>query len=426
MRKNILVCAYAISPIRGSEFSVAWNYINEMSIDNNLLVLYGSAGNHMGDFDELDSWLLANSIPNVSFIPVIPNQIALKLNYLNCKGILPYMFYFAYNIWHRQVYKTAKKIIEKEQIDLVHFLNPIGYREPGYLWKLNLPFIWGPIGGVPNRPQHLFKDLTIRNKTFFTIRNWVNTIQFKYNRRLKKALNSTDLLLTATTENQKLIEKEYQRKSIYFPENAIIESDFKRRIISMENGEVCEIVWIGTIDSRKSLNFLIEALSKVNSKNWHLHIVGQGSLKKSMQLLAEKIQISEKITWHGQIKRKDVFEILNSSHLHVITSLGEGNPTTIWETMDRGIPTISLNHCGMKDIICDKCGVKIKIDSVEQIKMDLAFVISDLIQNTSKINELSQGVFECSKKYTWNVRRELFNGYYELAKVEWFKKQIYK
>ena len=54
---------------------------------------------------------------------------------------------------------------------------------------------------------------------------------------------------------------------------------------------------------------------------------------------------------------------LNSTHLHIITSLGEGNPTTIWEAMDRGIPTVSLNHCGMKDVICDKCGVKINIET---------------------------------------------------------------
>jgi glycosyltransferase involved in cell wall biosynthesis len=426
MRKNILVCAYAISPLRGSEFSVAWNYINEMSKDNNLIVLYGSAGNHMGDFVELDNWMLVNSIPNVKFYPVFPNQIAVKLNYLNRKGVLPYIFYLAYNIWHRQVYKTAKKIIENDQIDLIHFLNPIGYREPGFLWKFNIPYIWGPIGGVPNRPKHLFNDLTFKNKIFFTVRNWTNTFQFKYNRRLKKALNSADLLLTATTENQILIEEEYNKKSIYLPENAIIESEFNRRVIEIVSGEVCEIAWIGSIDSRKSLNFLIEALREVKSQNWHLNIIGEGSLKTSMQLLAKKSQINDKITWHGQIKRKEVYEILNSTHLHVITSLGEGNPTTIWEAMNRGIPTISLNHCGMKDVICEKCGVKIKIETVQQIKNDLAFVISDFIHNPTKINDLSKGVLECSMKFTWNKRRELFNEYYNLAIENWNHNQVNK
>jgi len=24
----------------------------------------------------------------------------------------------------------------------------VGFREPGYLWQLNIPFVWGPIGGM--------------------------------------------------------------------------------------------------------------------------------------------------------------------------------------------------------------------------------------------------------------------------------------
>ena len=423
MGKNILVLAYAISPIRGSEYSVAWNYINEMSKDNDLVVLYGAAGNHMGDFDELDSWLLTNSILNVKFIPVYPDGFTLTLNYLNLKGIFPYMFYLSFNFWHREAYSRAKELIESENFDLIHFLNPIGYREPGYLWKLGLPYIWGPIGGVPNRPKQLFKDLTVKNKILFTFRNWANSIQFKYNKRLKKALKSTDLLLTATTENQVLIQKEYKKESLYLPENAIIESKAIPRIINIKEGDICNIVWIGSVDSRKSLNFLIEALGTVQIDNWHLNVIGEGSLKQAMQDLAEKMLINDKITWHGHIPRSQVFEILSFTHLHIITSLGEGNPTTIWEAMDRGIPTISLNHCGMKDVICERCGVKINVESVEQVKTDLAFAISDLIRNPTKINDLSAGVLECAKSHTWNKRRQLFNGYYELAIENWKQKR---
>lgn len=320
----------------------------------------------------------------------------------------------------------AKKLIQNEHFDLIHFLNPIGYREPGYLWKYELPYIWGPIGGIPNRPEQLFKDLTLKNKILFTVRNWVNSIQFKYNRRLKKALSSTDLLLAATTENQVLIQKEYKKESLYLPENAIVKSKAIPRIINMKEGDICNIAWIGSIDSRKSLNFLIEALSKVQNRNWHLHIIGEGPLKQAMQHLAEKMSINTKITWHGHIYRSEVFEILSSTHLHIITSLGEGNPTTIWEAMDRGIPTISFNHCGMKDVICEKCGVKINIESVQQVKTDLAFAITELIQNPAKINNLSAGVLECAKSYTWSKRRQLFNGYYDLAIENWKQKREQK
>ena len=38
--KNVLVLAYAISPTRGSEYAVAWNYVMHMLFLYMLLLLY--------------------------------------------------------------------------------------------------------------------------------------------------------------------------------------------------------------------------------------------------------------------------------------------------------------------------------------------------------------------------------------------------
>jgi glycosyltransferase involved in cell wall biosynthesis len=425
MGKKILVVAYAVSPTRGSEYSVAWNYLTEMSKDNEIVVLYGVSGDHMGDIDEMEAWLSTNLISNVRFVPVLPNKITTRLNILNQKGIFPYAFYLAFNFWQRQIYLEVEKIIKHEKFDLIHNLNPIGYREPGYLWKLDLPYIWGPIGGIPNRPSQLFKDLNLKSRIFFTIRNWVNTIQFKFNSRLKQALKKTDLLLTATSENKDIVLKEYNVESIHISENGIVESDFNRALncVDLKEGETLNIVWIGTIDERKSINFLIEALIKIKNQNWHLHILGQGPMKEKMQQRAIEMQINDKLTWHGHVERSKVLSLLQSIHLHIITSLGEATTTVLFEAMTNGIPTITLNHCGMKDVVCDKCGVKIGINSVEQIKNDLASTILNFIENPKKVNDLSKGVAECMELHTWKSRRLLFNSYYDIAIENWKRKK---
>ena len=252
----------------------------------------------------------------------------------------------------------------------------------------------------------------------------MNTIQFKFNRRLKKALTETDLLLTATSENKDIVKKAYNIESITIPENGIVLSDLNTTLTykTLKEGETLNIVWIGRIDENKSINFLIEALVKIKNQNWHLHILGEGSIKEKMQLRAREKQINDKLTWHGHIERSKVQNLLQSIHLHIITSLGEATTTVLFEAMTNGIPTITLNHCGMKDVVCDKCGVKIGINSVEQIKEDLAFTISNFIENPNKINDLSKGVSECMKSHTWSKRRQLFNGYYELAIENWKKK----
>lgn len=421
MGKKIIVLAYALSPTRGSEYSIAWNYIVEMAKDNSLVVLYGVSGDNLGDVKEIETWLISNSVPNVRFVSVLPSKLTSTLNYFNQKGIFPYTFYFAFRSWHRQVFDVAKNLTEHENFDLVHYVVPSGFREPGYLWKLGLPYIWGPFAGIANRPRQLLKSLSFKTRIFFTIRNWANFIQFNYNHRLEKALNATDLLLTGTSETKELIEKKYNISSICIPEHAIVTDgigDFKYK-----EGDVFNILWIATVDARKSLNFLIEALGKIKTDNWQLHVLGDGPRKPAMQRLAEKMGISDKISWYGKIPRSGVFELLKSAQLHVITSLGEGTTTVLFEAMANGVPTITLNHCGMKDVVCEKCGVKIDLLSVDQVIDDISKAISGFIRNPEQINRLSAGVRECAKSYTWENRRKLFNCYYDLA-IENRRKKI--
>ncbi|MBK7499320.1 MAG: hypothetical protein IPI19_09480 [Ignavibacteriales bacterium] len=272
--KKIIVLAYQISPIRGSEYSVAWNYVSEMSKENELVVFYGASGDHMGDLDLPKEALITKPHSNFRLIGIKPNVFARTVNLLNKSGLFTFSFYVAYRIWQWQVYNRVNLLIKNEQFDIIHFLNPIGYREPGYLWKIDLPYIWGPISGISNRPKQLIKKLTIIEKLFFIFRNMINTLQFKYNIRLKKAIQRTDLLLTATTENQKLIEEYYHKQSIYLPENAITNSSIINplRTINLNQNDIIKILWIGRIDANKSLIILIEALSRINLGNYHLHM----------------------------------------------------------------------------------------------------------------------------------------------------------
>ena len=71
--KKILVLAYAISPTRGSEYSVAWNYVQEMSKDNKLTVLYGASGDYMGDCEEMENYV--NQQPANYIYSCLPKQV---------------------------------------------------------------------------------------------------------------------------------------------------------------------------------------------------------------------------------------------------------------------------------------------------------------------------------------------------------------
>ena len=127
--------------------------------------------------------------------------------------------------------------------------------------------------------------------------------------------------------------------------------------------------------------------------------------------------------WHGNIPREEVLLIISRSVLNIITSVSEGNPTTIWEAMSFGVPTISLDHCGMHDVICNKCGIKIQLKLYDEILDDLATSLNQLIAQPERFRELSDGVIECARNYNWNERRLFWNVIYEKTLSEWTKKE---
>ena len=61
-------------------------------------------------------------------------------------------FYSHYKKWQKRTLKIASDIIKQHPIDIIHQLNMIGFREPGYLWQINKPFVWGPVDAKENFP----------------------------------------------------------------------------------------------------------------------------------------------------------------------------------------------------------------------------------------------------------------------------------
>lgn len=138
-----------------------------------------------------------------------------------------------------------------------------------------------------------------------------------------------------------------------------------------------------------------------------------GNLFKQLKRKSELLGIDGHITWHGNIPRTEVLQLMKTAHLHVISSLGEAATTVLWEAMSWAVPTMTLDHCGMAGVVCEKCGIKIPIYSYKQVVADMAIHIDHLIEQPNIIGQLSRGVIECSEKFMWSNRTKIFNDVYE-------------
>ncbi len=412
--RNILVLCYQLSPTKGSEYSVAWNYVKNMSRNNRLTVIYGVSGQHMGDITEMQEYSRTHDMPNVRFVPILPNRLARCLNFLNVKGVFAYSFYLAYAVWHRQVFQTVKQLVRGEHFDLVHYLNPIGYREPGHVWKLGIPYMWGPINGMGNYPSVMFDFQPASFRLKYAFRALANKLQLHLSVRVREAINRADKLLVATTENADICKRIFHKVPSYLPENCLTApanlNEDKFRDIDRE----IRLVAAGCLDGRKNFLTILKALHYMQSPDrFHLDLIGDGPLRSQLERYASENGLSKYVTFHGQIPRDEVMPIFNNAHLHVITSIGEGNPTTIWEAMSYGVPTMTVDHCGMHDTVTDDDGYKVKVSTSDNVAREMAKQLDEIASCPQQLITKARTVVEHSKSYQWDRRVDFFEHCYD-------------
>lgn len=398
--RNVLLVTYEISPYQGSESSVSWNYVLKMQHFHKLTVLYNKGK------EDIEHYLQTEKMDNVTFCNLSSQPTARN-------GLIRHISHnLNYMKWHKRAYTQAKEWIKNGEIDIVHYLNPIGFKEPGYLWKLSIPYVWGPIQAVENRPLVLFPALSFKEKTNALLRRIIHNSAFILLPRVRQAMHRADYLFAATPNTVRMIKKYYGRESFYLPENGILQME-RTKPIDYQEGETMQIVWIGALCPRKALVILLDALSRTRNRQWQLSVIGKGYLFQQLKRESEQLGIDGHITWHGNVPRTEVLRLIQTAHLHVISSLGEGNPTVLWEAMSWAVPTMTLDHCGMVGVVCEKCGIKIPIHSYKQVVTDMAGHIDHLIEQPETIGQLSHGVIECSEKFMWSNRIKIFNDVYD-------------
>lgn len=423
--RRIIVIAYQLHYSKGSEYAVAWSYINHMNQNNQLTVLYGTSGEYhqIGETSEMEEYCACHKIKNVDFIPVRPTFKPQYYNY-SLKGQI--LFYREYKRWHEDVKETIQGLLEHKHYDIIHFLGPIGYREPGYVYDFPLPYIWGPIGGFGGVNIKLLKaTCSITSGLKMLLRRILNTIQTHTSKRTRKALRNSDVIICATSQYQKIVCKLLGRSHHslveYQPENCI--NELYDLNVSKFSGLI-HISFIGRIDDNKGLIFVLEALKVLGHKNKIvLDVIGEDRLNGKMHEWAKNNNIDDMIRWHGKVNRTEVFNLLNNSQLMVLTSLYEANTTVVWESLAMGVPILALDHCGMHDIIDEKIGFKILIKSYTQIVKDIERTFQIILDNPTLLKHKANEVLVERDKYTWRQRCAFFERMYSLAEDNFKRRQ---
>jgi glycosyltransferase involved in cell wall biosynthesis len=129
-----------------------------------------------------------------------------------------------------------------------------------------------------------------------------------------------------------------------------IDKQLKRNSLGIPNN-VPLIGTVGRLSEEKGFRFLIEAIPWVLAEvpDAYFLIVGDGKLQKSLWNQAAALGIEHRVIFAGS--RLDVEEILSCLDLFVSSSLWEGLPTNILESMASGVPVVATDIPGTREVV---------------------------------------------------------------------------
>jgi len=407
VRKKILVSAYACLPDAGSEPGMGWNWVSRLAQYHDIWLLtednrYAPVINaYIDAHPELQGHLYVVGIPRERY----------------GENIWSHLYYWSYRKWQKLAFQKALELHKTIHFDLVHQLNMIGYREPGFLWQLPIPFVWGPVGGHAQMPWAYLPSLGYKGAIHYCVRNMINALQMRWMPRVKKAAKAAKVILAATEEDRIAILKHHGIKAVLLNEQGT-DPNISKVLVPIKNrtDNTLHIVWCGLFLARKGLALGLHAIKQASqSVNLELHIMGSGACEQEWKQLAEKLEVDAFCHWYGNVEHKKVLQVMAQSDVLLFSSLQEGTPAVVTESIQMGLPVICHDMCGFGACVDATSGIKIKPYSPAKSIDGFAKAIQYLAENHEELAELKRGAKQRALDLSWQSKVDVMVECYQGA-----------
>ncbi|KKP76501.1 MAG: Glycosyl transferase group 1 [candidate division WS6 bacterium GW2011_GWF1_35_23] len=229
-------------------------------------------------------------------------------------------------------YKAVKKVVEENDLkfDIVHshFLWSAGYAGMKIAQEYSVPFVVTGHGyDVYSLP---FKD-----------KEW--------NSKIKEVVDYADEVITISSFNKKFLEKIVKDEKkidivyngfspeLFYPQEQIE----ARKELGLDNGKrIC--VTAGNLIKIKGFCYLIKAMSLLSEEyaDVDLYIIGAGHEDFKLKNSIKKYKLKDRVFLKGIRPHAEIAKWMNAADLFVISSLKEGAPVVLLESLACGTPVV--------------------------------------------------------------------------------------
>jgi glycosyltransferase involved in cell wall biosynthesis len=393
---KILINSYACSPGMGSEPGMAWNWCIHLAKYCELHIITE------GEFTRNIETELPK-LPQSKNMTFYYNPVSEEVRKM-CWNQGDWRFYYHYQKWQKSVLQVATDIVSKEKIDVIHHLNMIGFREPGYLWKIEtVPFILGPINAKESVPISYLNDSNWKQKLFLNLKNSITKLQLRYSRRVRLAITSARYTIASSSDSARSIEKYFGIRPVLINESGCdTPTNTINSVKKSAPSDTFNILWVGRFIFTKQLKLALDTIASLKHLNIRFHVVGGEEAENSEWMsYSKRAGIEDICIWHGKVSHERVQKLMGDSELFFFTSIAEGTPHVVLEALANNLPVLCFDTCGQGDTVNASVGIKIPLTNPNDSIREFANKITLLERDRDLLRELSENCAERRAELTW-------------------------
>jgi glycosyltransferase involved in cell wall biosynthesis len=239
---------------------------------------------------------------------------------------------------------TAKKLLRKRKIDVVHHMLPAVFDytfSPLALLSKNLkqPFVFGPV-------SIRYYEAPLAERALLPLTS-----------RLHRAtIRRSDRIITITAQTKRIYTRMIDEGRISVIPFGVDTAAFKPAQERPSQGDGCQLLFAGSLYPLKGVNYLIRAMAIARRQGVkaNLTIVGEGQQKEMLTTLVTALGIAKHVRFEGLVPYSSMPEYYKQCDIFCFPTLGEPFGKAIVEAMACGKPVIATNAGGPAEIIQDE------------------------------------------------------------------------
>jgi glycosyltransferase involved in cell wall biosynthesis len=316
--------------------------------------------------------------------------------------------------------KVARELHRREQFDLVHHLTLTTSRVASPMWRLGIPFVYGPLCGNEPFPFRLFPLLSPIGAAFELTRKMHNVIS-RWSPTVRRSVQKADHVFAITQEAEELMTRfrgsaaGISRLSPGFY-TADKVAEFSRFVAEKKVDGPLRLYVAGHLGGQKCVALAFQALALVKKRGvkFRYHLGAGGPEIPHLKKLAVKLGLVDEILFGGNLSREEYQKELGETHIFLLPSMRETVGLTMMEAMLAGAVPIVADNGGPRLTVTEDCGYKIPVTTPTRMAAQIAEAIIAIDRDRKIIVEKGRAASQrIATQYTEEHYRRIINSVYE-------------